>query len=126
MLYIVYNDMHDSATTMLMRCKVAVINGIVIGTKWCIYIHLRALRTPDQNITRKLSPVAQTDVRHRQSHCTTCKVRGLLRLAPIMGVLNTTHWHKYIAIYYIYNGNYMHACLYAQVEHMSACNKSIL
>ena len=36
MLYVVYNDMHDSATTMLMRCKVAVINEIGFGTKWCI------------------------------------------------------------------------------------------
>ena len=52
--------MHDSATTMLIRCKVAVINGIGYGTKQCIYVHLHALQSPDQNITLKLSPVAQT------------------------------------------------------------------
>ena len=75
--------MHDSATTMLMRCKVAVKNGLEFGTKWCIYIHLRALQTPDQNITLKLSPVAQTDVRHRQSHRTTRKGRGSLRLTSM-------------------------------------------
>ena len=88
MLYIVYNNMRDSTTTMRMRCKVAVINGMWHGTKRCIYVHLRALQTPDQNITLKLSPVAQTDVQHRQSHRTTRKVRGSLRLAPIMHAYN--------------------------------------
>ena len=47
------------------------------------YTYVRALQSPDQNITLKLSPVAQTDVRHRQSHRTTCKGRGSLGLAPI-------------------------------------------
>ena len=31
MLSIIYNDMHDSATTMLMRSKVAVINDVAFG-----------------------------------------------------------------------------------------------
>ena len=74
--------MHGSATTMLMGCKGAVINGVGIGTKRFIYVHLRVLQTPDENIMLKLSPVAQMDVQHRQSHCTTRNVGGLLKLAP--------------------------------------------
>ena len=30
-----YNDMHDSANTMLMKCKMAGINGYGVQTKQC-------------------------------------------------------------------------------------------
>ena len=52
------------------------------------------LRTPDQNITLKVSPVAQTDIPHRQSHRTTHEVRGSFRLTP-----SNTQTHTYIRIH---------------------------
>ena len=66
--------MHDSVTTMLMRCKMAVINHIGIGTTWCIYVQLRALQTPIKILHQNLPPWPRwrygTD---RQSHRTTRK-----------------------------------------------------
>ena len=69
--------MHDSATTMLMRGKMAGINGVRIGPIRCIYTYC-ALQNPDQNITLK-----QTYDINRQRHRTPHKRRGSLRLAPI-------------------------------------------
>ena len=66
-LSIVFNDMRDSVTTMLMRCNMAGINYIGISTK-TVYIHIpMCVADPEQNITLKLSPVAQTDVQHKQT-----------------------------------------------------------
>ena len=66
-LSIVYNDMRDSVTTMLMRCKMAGINCIGIRTK-TVYIHTpMCVADPKQNTTPKLSPVAQTNVQHKQT-----------------------------------------------------------
>ena len=53
-LSIVYNDMQDSVTTMLIRCNMAGINCIELGLTQCIYIHLDS----EQNTMPKLSPVA--------------------------------------------------------------------
>ena len=66
-LSIVYNDMRDSVTTMLMIYKMAGINCIGIRTK-TVYIHTpMCIADPKQNIMPKLSPVAQTDVQHKQT-----------------------------------------------------------
>ena len=61
----VYNDMRDSVTTTLMRCKMAGINCIEIRNK-TVYIQIPTrVADPEQNITPKLSP--QTDVQHKQT-----------------------------------------------------------
>ena len=56
MLSIVCNGMHDSATTVFMRCTVAVINGYNLGLKMVYKRTPMPLRTPDQNITLKVPP----------------------------------------------------------------------
>ena len=49
-LSIVYNDMRDSVTTMLIRCNMASINCIGIKTK-TVYIHTpTCVADPEQNI----------------------------------------------------------------------------
>ena len=66
-------DMHDSATTMFMRCKMNGINGICkVHT---MYMPTACVADPGaQNIALKLSPRAQTDVRQPQiNRCTTDK-----------------------------------------------------
>ena len=81
--------MHDSATTMLMRCKMAGINHFDYELNGAYTCALQApsqngMQTPTENITPKLPPAAQRAyVPDRQSHRTTRKGRGSLRLAPI-------------------------------------------
>ena len=66
-LSIVYNDMHDNVTTMLIRCNMAGINCIGIRTK-IVYIHTpMCVADPEQNTMPKLSPVAQMNVQHEQT-----------------------------------------------------------
>ena len=87
--------MHDSVTTMLMRCKLAGINGIGVQTKRCIYtrtptascrplakmLHRLLTNILCQNFP--LWPKRTYDIT-RQSHRTTRKGRGSLRLTPII------------------------------------------
>ena len=71
------------------------------------------LRTPDQNITLNVSPVAQTDIPHRQSHRTTHEVRGSFRLAP-----SNTQTHTYIRIHAnTHTYTHMYMCAGMSVHH---------
>ena len=111
--------MHDSATTVFMRCTVAVINGYNLGLKMVYKRTPTPLRTPDQNITLNVSPVAQTDIPHRQSHRTTHEVRGSFRLAQ-----SNTQTHTYIRIHantHTYTHTHVHVCMHVCSLHHMEC-----